>query len=371
MTSTGFTRTWPLARHIGPNWFASVMGTGIVANAAATLPYQAPWLRPVGAVVWGAAALWLVTLVAATAVQWLRHPAQARGHHADAVAVQFYGAPPMALLTVGAGTLLYGEPLLGHAAVPVAVGLWFAGTAAGLYSAVSVPFLMFTRPGLSGETPFAGWLMPVVPPMVSAATGAALVPHAPEGQARLTLLLACYAMFGVSLLATAVLLPQVWSQLVRHKLGAAATVPTVWIVLGPLGQSVTAAGALGTAAATAVDGSLATALGLFGTVYGMCVFGFALLWIAVAVALTVRTARAGLPFALTWWSFTFPLGTCVTGASALAAHTGAAAYAWVAVALYAGLVAAWLLVASRTVHGMLSGALLPSRRVRADRLPAR
>lgn len=33
----------PLA-HVGPNWFATVMGTGIVANAAATLPVDVPGL---------------------------------------------------------------------------------------------------------------------------------------------------------------------------------------------------------------------------------------------------------------------------------------------------------------------------------------
>ena len=32
-------------RDLGPNWFASVMGTGIVANAAAVLPLQVPGLR--------------------------------------------------------------------------------------------------------------------------------------------------------------------------------------------------------------------------------------------------------------------------------------------------------------------------------------
>ncbi|HEY9423931.1 MAG TPA: hypothetical protein VIP54_03940, partial [Microterricola sp.] len=31
--------------NITPNWFASVMGTGIVAIAAATLPLQSPGLR--------------------------------------------------------------------------------------------------------------------------------------------------------------------------------------------------------------------------------------------------------------------------------------------------------------------------------------
>ena len=40
--------------------------------------------------------------------------------------------------------------------------------------------------------------MPIVPPMVSAATGALLIPHVASAQGRLTLLLGCYAMFGIS-----------------------------------------------------------------------------------------------------------------------------------------------------------------------------
>ena len=55
-------------RDIGPNWFASVMGTGIVANAAAVLPLQVPGLRVFATAVWGLAAAMLVALIAA----WVR-----------------------------------------------------------------------------------------------------------------------------------------------------------------------------------------------------------------------------------------------------------------------------------------------------------
>ena len=56
-------------------------------------------------------------------------------------------------------------------------------------------------------------------------------------------------MFGISLLASLVIITQIWSRLVHHKTGPAVMVPTLWIVLGPLGQSITAAGNLGTQAA--------------------------------------------------------------------------------------------------------------------------
>ena len=43
-------------RDLGPNWFAAVMGTGIVANAAAVLPLRLPGLRVFATVVWALAA---------------------------------------------------------------------------------------------------------------------------------------------------------------------------------------------------------------------------------------------------------------------------------------------------------------------------
>lgn len=127
------------------------------------------------------------------------------------------------------------------------------------------------------------------------------------------MMLACYGMFGLSLVASLIIITLIWSRLARHKIGAVAMVPTLWIVLGPLGQSITAVNLLGGNAHLVVDPSWAHALELFGVIYGVPVLGFALLWGALAVAITVRTARQGLPFALTWWSFTFPVGTCVTG----------------------------------------------------------
>jgi tellurite resistance protein TehA-like permease len=113
---------------------------------------------------------------------------------------------------------------------------------------------MMTRLEAGPDAAFGGWLMPVVPPMVSAANGALLIPYLPlpylpPGQGRETLLLACYAMFGISLAASVIIITQLWSRLVTYKTLPAVMVPTLWIVLGLLGQSVTASGNLGTQAA--------------------------------------------------------------------------------------------------------------------------
>ena len=78
-----------LFRDLGPNWFAAVMGTGIVAIAGASLPLSMPGLRVFATVVWIMAAVALTALTAAWAVHWVRYPDRARGHAANPVMAQF------------------------------------------------------------------------------------------------------------------------------------------------------------------------------------------------------------------------------------------------------------------------------------------
>ncbi len=241
------------------------MGTGIVATAAATLPTASPLLHGIAVVMWMLASLLLVLLAGATLIHWIAHTETAKSHHRHPVMSHFYGAPAMALLTVGARTLLVGRDMLGlQLALRIDLVLWAAGTALGLFTAAAIPYLQFTAHEVGADAAFGGWLMPVVSPMVSASTGALLLPCLPQGQTRLSMLLACYAMFGLSLLASMMSIPQILSRLIEHKVGAAAAVPTLWIVLGPLGQSITAANLLGSNAHLAVSGFLAQALEAFG-----------------------------------------------------------------------------------------------------------
>nr|WP_246024104.1 TDT family transporter [Nocardia yunnanensis] len=339
-----------------------VMGTGIVGNAAATLPGRFPGLRGGATVVWGLASLLLIVLVGAWVLHWRRYPEEARGHGRNPVMMQFYGALPMALMTVGAGTLLLGKDVIGTpAALTVDWILWSAGTVIGLLTAASIPYRMITRHHFDPDSAFGGWLMPVVPPMVSAALGALLVPYTPAGQLRLTLFVACLAMFGLSLIAAFVTTTLIWSRLLHHGLPPVGMVATVWLVLGPLGQGVTAAGALANVSPSVLESNDANGFQMFSLLFGIPTWGFAMLWLALAVAVTWH-ARKSMPFNLTWWGFTFPVGCCVTGSTALFQHTGADLFAVTAVGLYALLVAAWAVVAVKTLRGVLRGELLGAAR---------
>lgn len=353
----------PSLRHLGPNWYASVMGTAIIANAGATLPYQLPGQRVVCQIFWVLAATALAALLTARAGHWLHHRDQARAHLLDPAVAPFYGCLSMALLAVGGGALIVGKDLIGvPAAVAVDTVLFTAGTAIGLLAAVAVPYLMVVRHKVEAHQATPVWLLPVVAPMVSAALGPLLIPHLPAGQAREAMLLGCYAMFGLSLLATLLLLPLIFGRLIVSGPLPLVLTPTLFLVLGPLGQSTTAVNSLADMAPQSMAGPYSGAFSAFAVVYGVPVMGFALLWLALAAAMLLRAARDGMGFAMTWWALTFPVGTCVTGAAGLARHTGLTAFSWLAAALFLALLTAWLLAAANTLRGLATGRLLAAPR---------
>ncbi|MFJ8635435.1 TDT family transporter [Streptomyces sp. NPDC093568] len=350
-------------RHLGPNWYAAVMGTAAVATAGAGLPLSVPGLRTTCAAVWALSLVLLVTLLTARALHWTHHRDQARAHLLDASVAPFYGCLSMALLAVGGGAVTVGEDWIGAgAAVALDAVLFTAGTAVGLAAAVAVPYLMAVRHRIEPAQATPVWLLPLVAPMVAAAVGPLLVPHLPAGQARETLLLACVAMFGLSLLATMLMLPLVFARLITGGPLPLALTPTLFLVLGPLGQSTTAVGSFADVAPGVVPAPYSEGFGILAVLYGVPVMGFALLWLGLATAHVLRARRHGMGFAMTWWAFTFPVGTCVTGATALARHTGLVAYEGLAVGLYAVLVGAWAVTAFHTVRGLLSGVLLAAPR---------
>ncbi|MEV7992363.1 TDT family transporter [Streptomyces sp. NPDC086077] len=342
-------------RHLGPNWYASVMGTAVVATAGAALPVRLPGLRTACAGVWALSLVLLAALLVARALHWTHHRDQARAHLLDPATAPFYGCLAMALLAVGGATVVVGRDWIGTgAAVALDAVLFTAGTVLGLAAAVTVPYLMAVHHRVDRRQATPVWLLPLVAPMVSAAVGPLLVPYLPPGPARAALLPACAVMFGLSLLATLLTLPVIFARLRTAGPLPLALTPTLFLVLGPLGQSTTAVGSIADAAPFG-DGFLVV-------LYGVPVMGFALLWSVVATALVLRARRRGMGFAMTWWAFTFPVGTCVTGAEALGRHTGLAAFDWLATGLYVVLVAAWAVVAVRTARGLISRELLAGPR---------
>ncbi|AEI35835.1 C4-dicarboxylate transporter/malic acid transport protein [Francisella salina] len=200
--------------------------------------------------------------------------------------------------------------------------------------------------------------MPVVPPMVSATIGSMFLKYMQHGEAQQTLLYGMYACFGLSLIASLIIITLIWNRLAHSGTSGSARVPTLWIILGPLGQSITAAGCLGTAAVFTISEPIATGMNVMAILYGVPVWGFAMLWFFIATLLTLRALQRKMPFALTWWAFTFPVGTCVTGTTQLSLHTGLTFFQFAAISSFVVLLFAWTTAAVGTIRGVKNGKLL-------------
>lgn len=346
-------------RDHGPTWFTCVMGTAAVAVAAAVLPVGGVVSEAIAIALWSVSLLLLVGLGTAAPAGWQRGHRSLRADALDPAVAPLLAAPPIAVLTVATSTALSGGAVLGEqAALALAAVLWVAGTCSGLAVAVVVPAAKFTRHSLRAETWMATWILPTVPPLVAAGGAALLLPHLPVGQWQLTLLVGGWAMLGATLVATLIGIAMLWANLAFHRVGEAAATPTVWLVLGPLGQTVTAAELLGEAGAGVLPAQYGDGLQVAALAVGLPLWGFALLWLAIAAMLTADVARGHLPFTLGWWGFVYPLGTLTVATALLGGSTGAVLFETVAVALFVALAVAWVAAAGGTLRGLARGDLL-------------
>ncbi len=345
-------------RDLHPGWFASVMGTAIVAVASYDNPgglaaLQTP-AHAVGVTVAVLAYVLGAVLLVAYAVRWARHTAACRADLRHPVLGAMHATLPAGLLVLAVMTSVVGPAMLpASLVVPLAATLTTVGATIGLVLGVAFSYTLFTGE-VAAASVNGGWFIPPVTAIIIPVALASLVPHVSPGNARLLLALG-YATFGMGFLLFLLTMGLLFARLIVHPLPPAALAPTVWIALGPVGVGALAALALAHATAAATP-TTAGAVGAVSLLFACALWGFGLFWLAIATALLVRYIRAGaFTFHLGWWAFTFPLGAFTVATLTIARAWQAPALDALAAVLYLGLVAFWVLVAVRTVRGMVTG----------------
>jgi C4-dicarboxylate transporter/malic acid transport protein len=335
---------------VGPAWFTTIMGTGILAICATISPVPVPLGNAIGVALWSVDAVLFALFTALWIVSSMRTPTTLLAILRDPVKAQLLGAPPMACFTIAVGFLKIGETFLPlELCIATAQVLFCVGVVGSIASAFAVPYLMFTHYELWSEKMYGSWLMPVVPPIVASVPAALLSPTWPQA-IRGDMLAFAYALLGTGVILAAIIVVIFYSRLTIHKVPDGALVTTMWLVIGPLGQSIAGIIALGSTA-RAVWPELGHGLAIAGLAYGVLVWGFAMYWLAMAIALTVRAARKHLPFNLSWWAFTFPVGVLTAGTDALFLQTRAHIFGIASLALLTLLATMWSLVAFKTLRG--------------------
>ena len=350
-----------IVRQFTPNWFAATMGTGILALALNQLPVPIPGVKIVAEALWvfniGLFALFTVLYAA----RWIFFFDGARRIFGHSVVSMFFGCIPMGLATIINGLMAFGLARWGEGVVPVAEALWWIDVALAVACGIGIPFMMFTRQEHAIDQMTAVWLLPVVAAEVAAVTGGLIAPHLAAPDAALSVLVVSYGLWALSVPLAMSILVILVLRMAIHKLPHAGMAASSWLSLGPIGTGALgmlvlgqAAPAIFTAAGLGQYGDAARGIGLIG---GLLLWAYGLWWAAMAVLITLRYLRQGLPFNLGWWGYTFPLGVFSVATLKLGTLLPIPAFNLFGMALVAALLVLWLIVGARTVRGAWRGDL--------------
>ncbi|AAO58059.1 TDT family transporter [Pseudomonas syringae group genomosp. 3] len=351
-------------RQFTPNWFAATMGTGILALALGQLPFVAQWPKALGEALWffNIVLFCLFTLMYAS--RWVLFFDEAKQIFGHSTVSMFFGTIPMGLATIINGFLLYGLPRWGGGVVALAEVLWWIDVTMALACGVLIPYMMFTRQQHSIDQMTAVWLLPVVAAEVAAASGGLLAPHLADASAQFTMLITSYVLWAYSVPVALSILVILLLRMALHKLPHESMAASSWLSLGPIGTGALGmlllgndAPAIFAAHGMASIGGVAEGIGLIG---GVLFWGLGLWWMVLALLITGRYFREGIPFNLGWWGFTFPLGVYAVTTLKLGSMLHLTFFSFFGVGLVLMLTVMWMIVAAKTLAGAYRGNLFVS-----------
>lgn len=351
-------------RQFTPNWFAATMGTGILSAVLTQLPVTIPGLFQLAEILWMLNIVLFLTFSALYVARWVMFFDEARRVFGHSTVSMFFGTIPMGLATLINGLLTFGLPRWGNAVLPVAELLWWLDVAMSLVCGVVIPFLMFTRQEHRIDQMTAVWLLPLVACEVAAVSGGLLAPHLADSHSQFSVLITSYVLWAMSVPVAFSVLTILLLRMALHKLPHESMAASSWLALGPISTGALGLIVLGADSPLILSGNglpgvgeIASGLGLIG---GVILWGVGVWWCLMAVLITARYLRNGIPFNLGWWGFTFPLGVFALTTLKLGAVLHLGFFSALGTVLVAVLAALWLMIMKRTVTGAYKGELFVS-----------
>lgn len=263
--------------HLQVSLFAVIMGLGGLGLAWRAAGPVLGWPAAIGEAVLGLAALCFIAITLLYAAKFARHRDAVIAEFAHPLKMNFFAAASIGLL------------LMADAAYPYSLAsaetLWIAGAALHLTLALSVVRCWVTR-NFEIHHSSPAWFIPVVGNIIVPVTGVRL------GHEEIS-----WFFFAVGLVFWIVLFAIVLYRIIFHDQLPAKALPTLFILLAPP--------ALGFIAYDRLVGG-----GLDG--FGRVLFYAALFLILFLLTMAPRFLK--VPFALSWWAYTFPSAAMASAA---------------------------------------------------------
>jgi len=346
----------PSVRFLNPAWFASVMGTGVVAMALAQFGLVG-WALPF----YFLALLALVGLLGLYLAKLVRYPQAVLADLQHPLFSQMLPTLPIALMVMSLATRLLP---LGDWSLPLGQALFWVGMVLIFGVGLLVVFTVSTQLRLPLEVANGAWFIPPVSALLVPMAGGLWLSTFPKvWQKEIWVVSGLFLGIGFFLylfvLVSFLQRKYVHGRLEPHFL------PSVFIGLAPVGLLVLAPWRWlegGARAGLVPQGWLEA-----WPVIGLAIWGLGFWWLFYSLALLldtllVKARRSQFHFAPSWWGLVFPLGAFTLSTLALSRGLESAflaALAWVLLLLLGGF---WLWVMFYSLRAWAGlGALRPPK----------
>jgi len=336
-----------IIKNFMPSWFASVMGTGILALTTFFYAEFIPVFTVVSKILFYFNIFLFCILFIPWLLRWILFPKNAKDDLINPVLSNFYPTIAVGMLVLSADFIVIGKNLLWGQI------FWYGGTVLTIFFAILVPFIVFTGSHVKIDHINPAWFIPPVGLIVIPIPGSMLVHHF-TGAGREIMLLINYFGWGAGFFLYIALLAITFYRFTLHHPLPNVLAPTVWINLGPIG-----AGTVALINLVKVSDFIASKDVFYA--FGLIFWGFGIWWVIMAIFLTLHYIKnLKLPYAMSWWAFTFPLGAFVSGNHALSSVFKMSIIDYIGFTLYWLLFFLWGITLIKTIKAAFKGTLFKS-----------
>lgn len=346
-----------IIRHFTPSWFSVTMGTGVLSILLYTFPFQFYGLPTIALVLYIANVVIFSIFFIITCLRYIMFPSIFQLMMKHSAQSLFIGTLPMGLTTITNFTILAiaGKYDWG---MNLAFVLWCVEFVFTMFSCIAVPFYIIVHHNHQLESMNGTWLLPIVPAVVTSASGGLLANHIDENRGFIVLIIS-YITMGMGLCLALSIISIYFYRLAVHNLPPKEVIISSFLPLGPLGQGAYGMIQLGSAAQRLFGDKYI--MGLGNTAYGagfiaaLILWGYGFWYLCVAVFSVGNTVKQRIPFNMGWWGLTFPLGVFTAATVSIGNVLDSMFFLVLGAMLTCILVVIWLAVTAKTLKGALSG----------------
>lgn len=342
-----------VVKNFSPAWFAAVMGTGIFSIASNYYAYYWTWLHNLSVILWSMNIVLFLLLLIPWILRWCLWRDRAFGDLNHPITGQFYATMPIGCSVLAADFLLCGPdyisaPLL----LIIAKALWITGALLSLTTAIITPVLhYFNKITIEDINP--AWFMPPVSLIVVPIAGTALIPYWSPSLQKILLVLN-YGFWGTGFFLFLFMAVICFYRFFVALPLPGALMPTIWIFLGPIGAGTISLLKLSSVSSPFLGSLVPSVINILGLIY----WSFGFWWLIAASLITIiYILKRNLPYSLSWWAFTFPLGVYTVATYLISLNLECETIRFFGFLCYCLLAICWLIVFSNTFARVCNGSL--------------